>query len=203
MPHPKKVLQESWPAIFFTLIYLLVGMFLSFDSQNWEFFFYIAVVLVMGGAALVAHKHVNFTRGLLWCLSVWGLLHIAGGLVHIPESWPINGDKYVLYSLWLIPGIFKYDHLVHAYGFGVATWLCWQGLSSRLRIKRATIGLLTLCALAGMGLGALNEIVEFAATLFIADTNVGGYVNTGWDLVSNMIGALTAVTLIRFGRPCR
>jgi hypothetical protein len=53
-----------------------------------------------------------------------------------------------------------------------------------------------LSATAGMGLGALNELVEFAATLLIPETNVGGYMNTGWDLVANLVGAMIAATLI-------
>ena len=48
-----------------------------------------------------------------------------------------------------------------------------------------------------MGFGALNEVVEFAATLSVPETNVGGYVNTGWDLVSNLVGCITAAILIR------
>jgi len=47
-----------------------------------------------------------------------------------------------------------------------------------------------------MGLGALNEVVEFAATLLVPETNVGGYLNTGWDLVANAIGAATAALII-------
>jgi len=46
-------------------------------------------------------------------------------------------------------------------------------------------------------------VVEFAATLAMPETNVGGYVNTGWDLVSNMTGATLAacgIWLFR-GRP--
>jgi hypothetical protein len=42
----------------------------------------------------------------------------------------------------------------------------------------------------------VNEVVEFVATLLIPETNVGGYRNTGWDLVSNLIGATTAATWI-------
>ena len=57
-------------------------------------------------------------------------------------------------------------------------------------------GMLTLCAAAGMGFGAANEVVEFAAKLMIPDTNVGGYENTGWDLVSNMAGAIAGSALI-------
>ena len=51
-------------------------------------------------------------------------------------------------------------------------------------------------ASAGMGLGALNELVEFIATLLIPETNVGGYLNTGWDLVANFVGATLAAIII-------
>jgi hypothetical protein len=47
-----------------------------------------------------------------------------------------------------------------------------------------------------MGLGATNEVIEFIATRLM-DTNVGGYENTGWDLVANAVGAGLAVVLIR------
>jgi hypothetical protein len=61
---------------------------------------------------------------------------------------------------------------------------------------RPSPGLLGLSCLAGMGLGALNEMLEFFVVLTIPDTNVGGYVNTGWDLVFNALGAAIAVVLI-------
>ena len=53
----------------------------------------------------------------------------------------------------------------------------------------------------GMGFGALNEMIEFIATLTIPETNVGGYNNTGWDLVFNLIGCALAAIIIRQVRP--
>lgn len=50
----------------------------------------------------------------------------------------------------------------------------------------------------GMGFGALNEVVEFIATITLPSTNVGGYVNTGWDLVFNLFGCVAAAAMIRF-----
>ena len=41
-------------------------------------------------------------------------------------------------------------------------------------------------------MGAVNEVLEFAYTLAVADTQVGGYQNTGRDLVANLLGGLTA-----------
>ena len=62
------------------------------------------------------------------------------------------------------------------------------------------LGSLTLCAAAAMGFGALNEVVEFIATLLVPETNVGGYINTGWDLVSNLCGTILAALAIRVTR---
>jgi hypothetical protein len=39
----------------------------------------------------------------------------------------------------------------------------------------------------------------FAAVLLVPETNVGGYINTGWDLVANLAGCIFAAVLIRGG----
>ena len=81
--------------------------------------------------------------------------------------------------------------------------VCWQGLKAAI-VRRGgqatpTFGLLVLAAAAGLGFGALNEVVEFVATLLVPETNVGGYRNTGWDLVANLVGATVAATAIWMG----
>ncbi len=192
--------DRVWPVALFTFVYLLGALITALQASNHEFLLYIGVVALMMGVVWVVHDRVALTSGALWCLSIWGLVHMAGGLVRVPESWPVMGTNRVLYSLWLIPDRLKYDHVVHAYGFGVTTWVCWQGLRAalggRLHRVRPTPGLMVLCAAAGLGFGALNEVIEFAATLLVPETNVGGYLNTGWDLVANLFGATVAVTAI-------
>ncbi len=182
----------------FSLLYTVGAVVASLAAGNSEFMFYIVVMAVLAAAVGVVHYRVRLTTACLWCLSVWGLLHMAGGLVPVPAGWPIDGDQRVLYSMWLIPERLKYDHIVHAFGFGVTTWVCWQGLQAiaKPQVLAATFGSLLLCAAAGMGFGALNEIVEFIAVLLIPNTNVGGYVNTGWDLVANFTGATIAAVVI-------
>jgi hypothetical protein len=180
----------------FNATYLVAAVIAAFVRQSGEFLFYIVTMLVIGAVVYLVHRRVHLTRGTLWCLSAWGLAHMAGGLLPIPTSWPYNPPNAVLYSLWLIPDLLKYDQIVHAYGFGVCTWICWQGLQAATGVSRPTFGRLSLCALAAVGLGALNEVVEFVATLVFTETNVGGYVNTGWDLVSNLVGAVLAAWLI-------
>lgn len=192
--------------------YLSAAVIAAAFTQNAEFLFYIGVMIVLIGVVLVVNARIGLSLGLLWALAIWGALHMAGGLVPLPGSWPADGEFRVLYSWWIIPkhasaagqagGWLKYDQVTHAYGFGVTTWLCWQGFRGALSgyrrngaPVRPTAGLMVLAAAAGTGFGALNEIVEFIATM-ITTTNVGGYENTGWDLVYNALGAVVAVTLI-------
>ncbi|MCC7145230.1 MAG: hypothetical protein IT443_02155 [Phycisphaeraceae bacterium] len=180
-----------------TSLYLLGALLAALLTGNREFIFYLATMVLIIALMLLVHARVRLPAAALAALSLWGLAHMAGGLLPVPAAWPINGTQRVLYSLWLIPDYLKYDQVIHAYGFAVATWICWLGMSASLGVARPTLGLLFLAALAGMGLGALNEVVEFIATLTLPNTNVGGYVNTGWDLVANTTGATLAAILIR------
>ncbi|MBN2292809.1 MAG: DUF2238 domain-containing protein [Pirellulales bacterium] len=189
----------------FAAAYLLPATAIAVWQVNFEFMFYVVVMYALAAVVATVHYRVNFSTGLLWALAVWGLLHMAGGLVPVPASWPIEGDIRVLYSWWLVPGMLKYDQVVHAYGFGTTTWACWQCLRSILasyadndpqQIK-PTLGMLVLCGAAALGFGALNELVEFTATMTMPNTNVGGYVNTGFDLVANTVGVVIACVLIR------
>jgi hypothetical protein len=177
------------PVLGFTVAYLVAAAVGTVISGNAEFLYYLVLMLVLASVVLVVHAKARFPRALLWCLSLWGAAHMAGGLVPIREG--------VLYNLWLVPGRLKYDQVVHAYGFGVTTWACWEALRPALADRRPRLGPLVLCAAGGMGFGALNEVVEFAAVLLIPETNVGGYENTGWDLVANLTGSVVAALLIR------
>lgn len=89
---------------------------------------------------------------------------------------------------------------MHFFGYGVATWGRWQAVKSvlvRFAPKPgASFNVLILCSLASIGVGARNEVIEFAAKWLVPDTNVGGYLNTAWDLVFNVAGATTAAVLI-------
>jgi hypothetical protein len=193
--------RRTWAVAIFTLLYVGVASPIALARGNTEFLFYIAILILLLGVVALVHFRVGLSPGALWCLSFWGLAHMAGGLVPIPEGWPSHGDHDVLYSLWIVPGHLKYDHLVHAYGFGTTSWVCWQALRGSIPLPkeqvRPTLGRLTLSALGGLGFGALNEVIEFVATLLVPQTNVGGYINTGWDLVANTVGAVLAVILIR------
>lgn len=180
----------------FMAVALAASTWAGLATGNGEFIFYIIVLVALMGAIALLHHRVRLPCGLLWALAAWGALHLGGGLVPVPASWPIAGEIRVLYSWWIIPETIKYDMVVHAYGFGTTTWLCWEGLRRAVGAARPTLGLLVLCAAGGMGFGALNEVIEFAATLLMENTNVGGYQNTGYDLISNLTGSAIAAAAI-------
>lgn len=187
-------------ALAFTLAYMTVWLGVSLALQNSEFVFYFVVMCLLIVAVGVVHLRVRFPIALLWGLAVWGLAHMAGGLMPIPASWPAGGESRVLYNWWFVPGLVKYDHAAHAYGFGLVTWACWHALQRLANGHggelQPTLGVLVFCVAGGMGFGAANELVEFLATVALPETNVGGYMNTGWDLVSNFVGCLVAAAVI-------
>jgi len=194
------LLNNEWTVIGVTALYLLPAAGTAISGGKMEFVMYVLVMVILAVPIYILHRRVSLHPLALWGLSVWGLLHMCGGLVTVPESWPTAGETSVLYNWWIIPERLKYDQFVHAYGFGLTTWICWQALVAAFHFHKIrvapTFGLLTLCAAAGMGFGALNEVVEFTAVLLIPETNVGGYINTGWDLISNLTGTIIASLLI-------
>jgi uncharacterized membrane protein YjdF len=86
-------------------------------------------------------------------------------------------------------------------GFGVATFVMYLLIKPLLidNIKGWT-ALSIVVVMAGLGVGALNEIVEFAATVLVPETGVGGYINTSLDLVADLVGAIGALIFIRVRR---
>lgn len=185
----------------FTLLYVAAIGLPAMRSGEPELVSYLLVMATLITAISIVDRRSRLSRPLLWCLSVWGLVHMAGGLVRIPGFWPYNEPDEVVYSLWLIPNRLKYDQIVHVFGFGATTWLWWEILRNGMEMRYGhrvipTFGLVSLCIAGGMGFGAFNEMVEFIATMTLSATNVGGYDNTGWDLVSNLIGSVFAGMLI-------
>jgi putative membrane protein len=145
---------------------------------------YAAFMAVLFALGILADLRVRFGRGVLWGLAAWGLLHMCGGLV------PVGGDR-VLYEVWLLP-VVRFDHVVHAIGFGFAGLACWQAARRSAPGAFGGPAAIPVVVLGGCGLGALNELVEFLISQAVAGTRVGGYENTGWDLLANLVGCLVA-----------
>lgn len=179
----------------FTLAYVagFTAYFLSIG--NYEFIVYVvtmAILIALVGGSL---RKAEYPPAMLWALSAWGLAHMAGGGV------PVQGE--VLYNLQLVRlvdtnqfFILKYDQLVHAYGFGVTAWVLHHLMTRHFPDTRGTATALVYPVIGAMGLGAVNEMIEFVAVLSVPETNVGGYYNTALDLVFNAGGAVAAMLVI-------
>ena len=178
--------RREIPVLIVNLLYVPAFTIIALRDLNFEFLLYVGVVLLVGALVVWKQRSVRFDLPILWGLTIWGLLHMAGGNI-------LAGDD-VLYGLQLIPVVLRYDQLVHAFGFGTATLVCHHLLKPYLRegIDRWRT-LAVLIVLMGCGLGAVNEIIEFIAVKTVPETHVGGYDNTLWDLIFNLIGGLLAV----------
>ena len=178
--------RREMPVVIVNVIYMSAFAVIALWNLNFEFVLYVGVILIVAWWVVWKQPSVRFDLPILWGLTIWGLLHMAGGNVRV-------GDD-VLYGLQLIPVVLRYDQLVHAFGFGTATLVCHHLLRPYLRegIDRwRTLSILIV--LMGSGLGAINEIIEFTAVNTLPETHVGGYDNTLWDLIFNLIGGFLAM----------
>lgn len=183
---------------FFVSAYMLAGFGYALLSGNLEFVFYAVAVAAQICILITMDRRVMFGQLVLWGMALWGLLHFMGGVLPIPESLTEPGRPANLYNLRLFPWFPKYDQLVHAFGFGMCVLLVYEALCARQqRALKLDISLAAVLFCCAMGLGAINEVIEFTAVLLMPDTNVGGYENTGWDLVSNGVGAMLALFYLK------
>ncbi len=183
----------------FTASYIIVFTAWFLSIGNYEFIIYVATMVALVLLVAISLRSAEFPPAMLWALSFWGLAHMAGGGLPVGDS--------VLYNLKLLPVveterlfILKYDQLVHGYGFGITAWMLHHLLTRSFPSLRNTKTALVYPALASIGLGAVNEIIEFSAVLAVPDTNVGGYINTALDLCFNALGAVIAMTIVGLRR---
>lgn len=169
-------------------------------QRNYEFVIYVGVVLVVMIWIGLTLTRVQYAMRTLIGLTLWGLMHMAGGGI------PVGTGR--LYDVILIPlsqslPILRYDHVVHIAGFGVCTWLCYDLLKGQLDSpKRIPFSLALVLVMAGLGFGAFNELLEFGVTLTVPEAGVGGYMNTALDLCANLIGAILAMIVITLRADC-
>jgi|SRR3989344_197049 len=176
------------------VIALSLFIVLFSTKKNYEFLIYVGVIIVLLVLIALTNKKVNYSNGILWGLTLWALMHMSGGGIYI------KGVR--LYEIILIPlskayPILKYDQFVHIIGFGVATILMYELIKPKLKLNNRWVAVSIVVVMAGLGVGALNELLEFIATVLVPETGVGGYVNTSLDLVSDLIGAILAMVIIR------
>jgi putative membrane protein len=194
--------RSEWAVLIFTLGYVTAFGVYFVAAGNSEFVWYVVTLIILMGLVGATRRQAGFTPGLLWMLSIWGLAHMSGGSIRV--------DGAVLYAWYFLPlyssgdlQLLKYDQIVHFYGFAVTAVVLWQILRHNFPSLEGTRTLLVFPVLGSMGLGSLNELIEFAAVLSFENTNVGGYTNTALDLLFNTLGAIFAMTVVGWRRARR
>ena len=147
------------------------------------------------GAAIVWLRRAALPGPLAAGLAIAAIATLAGGLINVGQNVLFNASVGP-YSKMAGTHLLQYDHLTHAYVSFVVVFACWVMLAAPHAGADNRRELVLLAAVAALGLGALNEMVEFLTTLAHHGAHVGGYWNTGWDLVCNFIGAGAAGLII-------
>jgi hypothetical protein len=180
----------------FTGAYAAVFLLVAWSRHDPRVWAYMVVLTVLVVAVAGTHRVARLSPGLLWALSLVGLLHLCGGLLPSPTP-----GAAVFYETWLVTHVLKFDQFVHFTGTAVLTVGCWQVVTRWVDPSRApAVGLVMVAGLMGLGLGALNEVFEFVAAEHVRGLQVGGLANRGWDLIFNLGGAATVVGVLLAGR---
>jgi len=175
----------------FTVSYVAAFTVNAFLHRNLEFIYYTILMVGFIYLALFLDRFVHYSYTILFGLSIVGLLHLAGGNLYIGEI--------RLYDFYFIPGILRYDNVVHTFGTFVTTLLLYglmaDYIASPVRPRYPVLALLLV--LMALGVGTVNEIVEFFAVVFLdAQEQVGGYFNNSLDIIFNTLGSVLATALI-------
>ncbi len=148
---------------------------------NWYLWVYLPVLAAcIGVVAFLDHRRGPIPTVLIWLLAVWAAMHLAGGLAANP-----TGDTEILYGMWLINGVLRYDQVVHGFGIGAATAVF--AFAARDSGRPLFWGFVL-----SQVVGLVNETAENVFASLVEDSNVGDIVNTTWDMVWHVIGAAVA-----------
>ena len=187
----KEVLFIGGVWVLYTIVFSIIFAY----QENYEFLFYVATEAIAVALIVIARlRGVSFTQSTLIALVIWGFLHFLGGVS--------LGEEGVIYTFMVVDiigdpyNILKYDQVVHFLGSIALTFAVYDILRRHLDFIVSRVGIVLVCISATLGFGALNEIIEFIATLLFTHVNVGGYVNNSLDHVFNLTGALVAGSIL-------
>jgi uncharacterized membrane protein YjdF len=171
-------------------IFLLVYFIIFLIKGNYEFLIYVFVTSFVLFLVIWADKYFNFNKITICAFGFWVILHMVGGSLYF------KGIKF--YNLILLPiigepyNILRYDQFLHLYCYVVVAMIVYVIAKKYMEINWYV---LILIILAAEGIGAINEIIEFAAVVIAKSTGVGDYTNNALDLVFNLFGAALGTLL--------
>ncbi len=187
-------MSNSYNKVIFTLCWLTLAGFTAVFllRGNFEFILYAVTLTVLIALVQWSARHYRYNSGILLTFWLWLVLHMCGGFLHF------GGVR--LYDIQLLPlvdepyYILRYDQFVHAFCYVALGGLLKTVIAASLGERRSTFVVALLTFLAAMGLGAVNEVIEFAAVAWLgAAEGVGDYYNNALDLVFNALGAIMAL----------
>ncbi|MBW2993083.1 DUF2238 domain-containing protein [Candidatus Woesearchaeota archaeon] len=190
--------KELWILSLMFLAYSVIFFVMSIKNNNYEYIYYNLIMIICFVALLIFYKKMHLKISMVAGLLIMGFLHLAGGNIIV------NGLKLYQASLFVIP----YDKIVHVFGSFVVTIIAYNlilPILSRKHIEKKIFFIGFFVFIAGVGIGALAEVVEFIATIIVKHNIVGDYANNAADLIANSIGAIIAaiVSSIHFKRKIR
>ena len=185
--------------LLFNILYLILFAIHFIKVGNFEFIWYIFIMIILITIFILLHKKYNFTTLTLIGLSIWGIAHMFGGSLLLGEP---RVYTRILFNLFTTGDttLFRYDHLLHFYFYLVMTNVIYQITTHYIKPNTNWKIIAVLIFFTSMGIGAFNELIEFMPVLFLNETGVGGYFNVAWDIAFNALGALIALIYISIKR---
>jgi hypothetical protein len=188
-----RLIPRGRAPIAFTFAYIVLFSVGFMYGSNYEFALYTIVMFAALALVMITLRHVDIPARMLWALSFMGMLHMAGGGVHV------NGERlygYLLFDMYSASErglvLLRYDQMVHLVGYGVIAIII-HFLLRRTAPQMGSVTVSLLAILAAMAIGSLNELTEFIAVLMLPSTGVGNYFNTMLDMSFNALGATVGV----------
>ncbi len=168
----------------FFITYLLVFLIRSFKINNVEFvgyMFFFLTLFVLGN--LFFDKYLKEYSGIYAFSSLFLLLHILGGVIYFGE---VRMYDYYFF------GFFRFDWFMHLLGGFLSGRISYEILKDNFLFRKNSSQLfIAIVIILSIGIGTLNEIIEFLAVIFLnAGNAVGDYYNNLTDIVNNLVGSV-------------
>lgn len=191
--------KNYWPLIVFNSLYIFGFAIYYLSARNYEFLLYVGVLIALFFAVAWLQKRVNFSKAVLWMLSIWGVLHMLGGGLRLPSGAVLyRWVPFELYNAHDQLGefvILKFDQILHFYIYFVISFVLAHLLTFITKESIRPLHFYFFVAIGSMGLSVVNELIEFATVVVSPNTGVGGYYNTLLDLVFNTLGAVSGAAV--------
>ncbi len=175
--------------LFNSFMFLMMCTFVYYDrfieyrgvSNIVEFFIYASVIFAIIAVTWSKFRYLHVNLPLLIMIEFGILMHFAGAFLQV--------DGHRLYDSRFFE--IRYDKYVHFVNAMIATFVTIYVFSKRGFPQ--TNFMLFIAILSVLGLGGINEVIEFVVTLTVKHNGVGAYNNNMLDLVANLFGSITAI----------